>query len=466
MLSLGFLIGAGAAYFSWTYGIVVDTVMLQNILETDTGEAFGLFSIELVAAMIIGALLPIYLVWKAPVGYQNFWRESRAKLFSMTFALLIIAIALVPFSANYASFFREYKHVRYYSAPLFPIYSAGKYIAKANAKPHPTKDQMEVVAADAKVVHPDKKHDLIVLIVGETGRWDHFGLNGYERDTNPRLSKRKGVISFTHMTSCGTSTAVSVPCMFSSDPRSDFNGDSIYYKLNALDTLKENNVAVLWRDNNSSSKGVAERVDYQSFRSSDINTVCDPECRDTGMLVGLDNYVEQHPDQDVVVVLHALGSHGPEYYKRYPAAFEKFKPVCKSNQLASCSHEEIVNAYDNTMLFNDFFIDKSIAWLENYSNDYHTALFYVADHGESLGENDVYLHGMPFAFAPESQKHVGAIAWVNEGSEYKYEDVVKNKDVPFSQDNFYCSVLSLLDVETSICGHEQSVFYPHTEQDQ
>ncbi|OCH73448.1 phosphoethanolamine transferase [Vibrio breoganii] len=462
VLIIGFLIGASAAYFSWTYGIVVDTVMLRNIAETDSSEAFGLLSVELVMVIVLGALVPAYLVYKAPVGYQGILKEIRAKLFSIMLAIVMIAAALVPYSANYASFFREYKSVRFYSAPLFPLYSVGKYFGKSNVSPLKPESEMINVAPDAKIEHSDpNKHDLIVLIVGETGRADHFSLNGYKRQTNPRLSKRKGVISFSHMTSCGTSTAVSVPCMFSPDSRDEFDSKSIYNELNALDTLHENNVAVLWRDNNSSSKGVAERVDYQSFKSSDLNTICDPECRDTGMLVGLDDYVDKHPNQDIVIVLHAMGSHGPEYFKRYPQVFEQFTPVCKSNQLAKCSSDEIINAYDNTMLFTDFFIDSSIDWLDQYSGQYKTALLYVSDHGESLGENDVYLHGMPFAFAPEVQKHVAAVAWLNDSSTFKYQDVVKNKEVPFTQDNFYCSVLSLLDVNTEFCPHEKSIFFEH-----
>ncbi|CAM3064975.1 phosphoethanolamine transferase [Vibrio rarus] len=460
VLILGFFIGASAAYFSWTYGVVIDTTMLQNMWQTDTAEAFGLLSIKLVLVMLIGAVLPAYLIGKTSLNYQSIWLEIRAKALSIVLALFIIVLALLPFSANYASFFREYKSVRFYSAPLFPIYSFSKFFKTAHKDLLKPAEQMINVVPDAKIEHKNSnKHSLIVLIVGETGRADHFSLNGYHRPTNPQLSQRKGVISFSHMTSCGTSTAVSVPCMFSSDPRRDFDSKSIYNKLNVLDTLKENNVAVLWRDNNSSSKGVAERVEYQSYKSSDLNTICNPECRDTGMLVGLDDYVKQHAKQDIVVVLHSMGSHGPEYYKRYPEKFAQFAPVCKSNQLDKCSSEQIINAYDNTILFTDHFIDQSIDWLDTYSGQYETALLYISDHGESLGEDDIYLHGMPYAFAPEVQKHVAAIAWLNDSSPFKYQDVVKNKDLPFSQDNFYCSVLSLLEVNTHHCSHNDSIFF-------
>ncbi|MPW36143.1 phosphoethanolamine transferase [Vibrio sp. B1Z05] len=459
LLILGFFIGASAAYFSWTYGVVVDKTMLQNMIQTDTAEAFGLLSTQLVIVMVIFAVVPALFIYKVSLNYRSLFVESRAKLISILLSVVIILLTLLAYSANYASFFREYKSVRYYSAPLFPIYSAGKYFKGDHKDLLKPADQMQNVAPDAKIVHKVKDtHELIVLIVGETGRADHFSLNGYPRETNPLLSKRKGVISFSKMTSCGTSTAVSVPCMFSSDTRTQFSSKSIYNKLNALDTLKDNNVAVLWRDNNSSSKGVAERVEYQSFKSPDTNTICDPECRDTGMLVGLDDYVSQHPNQDIVVVLHSMGSHGPEYYKRYPARFEKYTPVCKGNQLNKCSSEEIINAYDNTMLFTDYFIDQSIDWLDTYSKQYRTALLYISDHGESLGEDDIYLHGMPYAFAPEVQKHVAAITWLNDSSPFKYKDVVKNKDLPFSQDNFYCSVLSLLEVQTETCPHEASIF--------
>ncbi|GAD80811.1 phosphoethanolamine transferase [Vibrio ezurae] len=459
ILIAGFFIGASAAYFAWTYGVVVDTTMLQNMLQTDTAEAFGLLSTQLVLVVAAFAVLPAVLIYRASLHYQSLFIEIRAKIISVMLAIVVIMLALLAYSANYASFFREYKSVRYYSAPLFPIYSVGKYFKGNHSDLLKPAAEMENVSPDAKIVHTTKDaHQLIVLIVGETGRADHFSLNGYSRQTNPKLTQRKGVISFSNMTSCGTSTAVSVPCMFSSDSRKQFSSDSIYDKLNALDTLSMNKVAVLWRDNNSTSKGVAKRVEYQSFKSPDTNTVCDPECRDTGMLIGLDDYVSQHPDQDIVIVLHSMGSHGPEYYKRYPAKFEHYTPVCKSNQLDKCSSEEIINAYDNTILYTDHFIDQSIEWLDTYSKHYRTALLYMSDHGESLGEDDIYLHGMPYAFAPEVQKHVAAIAWLSDSSPFKAQEVMKNKDRPFSQDNFYCSVLSLLEVQTKTCPSGASIF--------
>ena len=171
----------------------------------------------------------------------------------------------------------------------------------------------------------DDQKELVIVVVGETARADHFALNGYPRPTNPRLAGESQLISFNNVSSCGTSTAISVPCMFAFNDRRSFDVDESRYLENALDVIARAGVDVLWRDNNSSSKGVADRVEYQDYKSRELNPVCDEECRDIGMLQGLQAYIDSRP-KDVLIVLHQMGSHGPAYYKRYPPEFEKFTP--------------------------------------------------------------------------------------------------------------------------------------------
>ena len=247
-----------------------------------------------------------------------------------------------------------------------------------------------------------------------------------------------------------------------------FNKDDYSYKKgistqNVVDVLTHTkDIKVLWRDNNSSSKGVANRVDYEDFRTSKTNTICDDECRDEGMLVGLDAYIKKNKNNDILIVLHQMGNHGPAYYKRYPKAYEKFKPVCKTNQLEQCTQEEVSNAYDNAILYTDYFLSKTINFLKSYSKDYETGMIYMSDHGESLGENGLYLHGMPYFMAPDEQKRVASFMWLGQGDIREDIDVDKLKSYAnkqFSQDNLFHTLLSFFEVETKVYNKKLDILY-------
>ena len=251
--------------------------------------------------------------------------------------------------------------------------------------------------------------------------------------------------------------------MFSIFGKADYDYKKGISTENILDVLKHtNDIQILWRDNNSDSKGVALRVDFEDFRTSKTNTICDEECRDEGMLVGLDKYIEKNKDKDILIVLHQMGNHGPAYYKRYPKEFEKFTPVCKSNQLEDCTKEEVSNGYDNAILYTDYFLSKVINFLKPYSNNYETAMLYMSDHGESLGENGLYLHGLPYFMAPDEQKHIGSLMWFG-GKDIKEDiDIEKlstYKDETFSQDNLFHTLLGLFEVDTKVYKKEMDILY-------
>jgi len=190
-------------------------------------------------------------------------------------------------------------------------------------------------------------------------------------------------------------------------------------------------------------------VQYEDFRSPKINPVCDTECRDEGMLAGLQQYIDLHPRGDILIVLHQMGNHGPAYYKRYPPAFEKFKPACKESDLSRCSREEIVNAYDNAILYTDHFLAKAIELLKKNDSRFETALFYVSDHGESLGENGIYLHGMPKSIAPEAQLHVPAVMWFGRNFHAVTPSALREKSkMRFSHDNVFHTILGFFEIES------------------
>ena len=457
LLILVVVISSLTNYFMNAYNVVIDHTMIQNIVQTNIDESFDLLSMKQIIYFVFLGLIPAYLIYKSDINYRGFKSEAVSKLKYAALSILIIGSSVLIFSKHYSSFFREHKPLRYTINPTYWIYSAGNYIHKTrNSGPVIVKK----IGEDAKVVDKDDdKSELVILVVGEAARADHFSLNGYGKKTNPLLEKEE-LVNFSNMYSCGTSTAESVPCMFSIFGRDSYDYEKSIGTENILDVLNRTGfVNILWRDNNSDSKGVATRMQYEDFRTSKNNTVCDTECRDEGMLVGLDEYIQKHKKEDILIVLHQMGNHGPAYYKRYPKKFEKFTPVCKSNQFEECTQEEINNAYDNAILYSDYFLNKSIDFLKQYDKTHETALIYLSDHGESLGENGLYLHGLPYFMAPDSQKHVGSFIWF--GEELKKEvDISKlenNSKKQYSQDNLFHTLLGLFEVQTKIYDKDKDI---------
>jgi len=344
-----------------------------------------------------------------------------------------------------------------YTNPTFYLYSTGKFVYDTFYKRENT---LKPLGRDAKQVKTaQERRRLVFMVVGEAARANRFSLNGYERQTNPLLSK-ENIINLSHVSSCGTSTAISVPCMFSHLERRNYNDATAKNTENVIDIVHHAGVSVLWRDNNSDSKGVAIRVPYEDFRSPQKNTLCDEECRDEGMLVGLQEYINAQKG-DILIVLHQMGNHGPAYYKRYPKAFETFTPTCKTNQVEQCTPEEIGNAYDNAIVYTDYFLSKTIALLKENETAFETALVYMADHGESLGEKGLYLHGIPYFMAPREQTHVGALLWFGKGFETR-EEVQKlrtNAENAYSHDNLFHTLLGLMRIETSVYDKTKDILF-------
>jgi lipid A ethanolaminephosphotransferase len=448
------LLSAAAAYFMDSYGIVINSEMLQNVLQTNPSEARDLLNLKLLAYLVVLGVLPAIGVGKVKLRWRGFRVEVLARAQLLGGVLLLMVVTVLTFGNFYASFVREHKALRSYANPTYFSLSVvklvnGVFAARADKTLTP-------IGTDAHLPAVDPHRELVVLVVGETARADRFSLNGYGRDTNPLLSQA-GVISFTDFHACGTSTAVSVPCMFALEGSAG-NSSKAANQENLLDVLQRAGANVFWMDNNSDSKGVALRVPYQSYKSPESNPVCDEECRDVGMLVPLQAYIDAHPQGDIFVVLHQMGNHGPAYFKRYPREFEKFKPACQNNDLNQCSRAEIDNAYDNAILYTDYFLAQLIDLLKQYSGKFETAMFYVSDHGESLGEGGVYLHGLPKAIAPIAQLHVPAIMWVGHSfDEIDVPALRKKGGAPFTHDNLFHTILGFLEVETAIYRPEMNI---------
>ena len=463
LLIITLVVSAFTAYFMDTYHVVIDDSMIRNTLQTNLSESSDLFTPKLIVYVLILAITPSYFIFKTKIKYKSFKEESFKKLKTLFLSLVIILIILFSFSKFYTSFFREHKSLRFYINPIYWIYSIGNYANKTLTNGLIVVKEIGKDATIKLDKHEEiEKKELVIMVVGEAARANRFSLNGYEKETNPLL-KQEEIVNFSNMYSCGTSTAESVPCMFSIFDKADYDYKKGISTENILDVLKHTNyINILWRDNNSDSKGVALRVDFEDYRTSKTNTICDEECRDEGMIIGLDEYIKNNQGKDILIVLHQMGNHGPAYYKRYPKEFEKFTPVCKSNQLEQCTQEEVSNAYDNAILYTDYFLSKVINFLKPYSNNYETAMLYMSDHGESLGENGIYLHGLPYFMAPDEQKHIGSIMWFG-GKDIKEDiDIEKlnsYKNQPFSQDDLFHTLLGLFEVETNVYKKEMDILH-------
>jgi lipid A ethanolaminephosphotransferase len=450
-LAVLFITSAATAYFMDTYNVVIDQDMLRNALATDAAETADLMTLRFWLYLGLLGLLPTWLLTRVELPPQKAGQAALSRVKLAGGALLLIVSLAVISSGFFIPFMREHKELRFYSNPLTPVYAVYKLGKKRLARePAP----LQAIGTDAHIGAEDPDRELVIVVVGETARADRFSLNGYDRETNPRLA-REDVISFHQVSACGTSTAISVPCMFDMEPQASFDIDAAGSMENVLDVLHHAGVSLLWRDNNSSSKGVADRIPYEDFRTPELNPVCDEECRDEGLLAGLREHIAAQPGGDILVVLHQMGSHGPAYYKRYPEAFRVFQPTCDTSQIDNCSKEAIGNTYDNTILYTDHFLAEVIELLSEYDEDFDTAMIYVGDHGESLGEFGVYLHGLPAWMAPEAQTRVPMLMWF--GDHYDDADTAALRQLansPVSHDELFHTLLGLFEVDTEVYDSE------------
>jgi len=456
-----FLVGiivtaACASYFMGNYGVVIDKKMIVNVLETDVREASELLTWPLFLHVFFLGFLPSALLVLTRVRFRPWKSELLIRGGVVLVSALVLAGIVFGNFKELILFDRNNKELRMYINPTYPFYSLFRVLNRdMNAR---GRQAPQVIAADA-VKAKGTPRTVVVLVVGETARAQEFSLNGYQRDTNPELGKR-GVFNFTDVTSCGTDTAESVPCMFSHLGRAHFSRNKAKQFENLLDVLQRAGVSVVWRDNNSGSKGVADRVQYEDLSNAGDSTICaSGECYDDVLLKGLDRVLNKSQG-DILVVLHQKGSHGPSYYRRSPDAFKRFLPECSQDNVQDCDTGRIVNAYDNTILYTDHVLAKVIDLLS--SQPYAAAMIYFSDHGESLGEKNIYLHGLPYSIAPEQQTHIPMIFWASPGF-FRQQGMEPAKlkslrSARYSHDNLFHSLLGLYRIRTSMYRPELDIF--------
>ncbi|HBV6368539.1 TPA: phosphoethanolamine transferase EptA [Klebsiella aerogenes] len=452
VISLFILLSASVQYFIWTFGVVIDRSMIANIFDTTPAESFALLSTQMVIVLGLSGLLMVLVAWWIKVRKPaSFWRGAAMRLLNIAVSALLIVLVAALFYKDYASVFRNNKELVKSLSPSNSIVALNSWYA------HNRMDNLPLVkiGEDAKqkaVMHNGARKNLTIVVLGETSRAENFSLGGYDRETNPRL-KQDDVVYFPKTTSCGTATAVSVPCMFSNMPRAHYDEELAHHQEGVLDILQRAGVQVLWNDNDGGCKGACDRVPHQNVTNLNLSGECiDGECYDDVLFHNLDSYID-NLQQDGIIVLHTIGSHGPTYYNRYPAEFKKFTPTCDTNEIQSCTQQQLTNTYDNTILYVDYVVDKAIKLLQSKQDRFITSLVYLSDHGESLGEDGVYLHGLPYSIAPDTQKHVPMLLWLSPDYQQRYgvssqclQQQAKTND--YSQDNLFSTLLGLLGVDT------------------
>lgn len=452
-----------AAYFMDAYGVMLDTNMIHNALETDVAETVELLTPRFFVYFFLLGVLPSIFISIIPVAYKPFTKQLQRNFFNILVLFSLMAVILVIYFGDYAPLYRSNRHIRHLINPVNFVKSTinnVKRLIRSDSK------KIKVIGMDAVIDSSNKnqlKKTLTILVVGETARAKNFSLNGYSRLTNPVLSQ-KDVIYFDNVYSCGTATATSVPCMFSLLTHENYNDTQAKQTEGLLDVLKHAGVNVFWRNNNSGCKGVCDRVKYENMAFLKDPDLCNgSECYDEILLKGLQEYVNSI-DKDTLIVLHQKGSHGPSYYLRVPKRFKKFKPICQTSQVNECSQESLVNAYDNTILYSDYFLGRVIDFLKTNSKKFNTGMIYVSDHGESLGENNIYLHGLPYFLAPDEQIHVPFVLWLSVGLAENLEidsECLKNESKNrFSHDNLFHSILGLMRINTEVYNAEMNLFWP------
>jgi lipid A ethanolaminephosphotransferase len=452
------VVAAGATHFMQAFGVYLDPTMLRNALRTDVGEARELMSLGFAGRLLLQAVLPIVLLWGVTLRRRTWGRAFGLRLLWIVGAVAVLVGTVMAVFQPFSSLMRNHKEIRYLITPTNVLWSAGSVVAadlKGAAKPR------QPIGLDAKPgpqMQARTRPTVLVVVVGETARAANWGLSGYARQTTPELAKIPSLVNFRQVTSCGTNTETSVPCLFAPVGRRDYDEATIRGSESLLHVLKRAGVGVLWRDNQSGCKGVCDGLPNEEVLTLNPPGLCaDGRCLDEGLLHGLDERLAQAQGTQVIV-LHQLGNHGPSYFRRYPDAFAKFQPACTKDDLRQCSPAEIVNAYDNALLYTDHVLAALIGRLQARAATVDSAVLYVSDHGESLGEANLFLHGLPYAIAPDVQKQVPMVMWFSEGLSASAgidTDCLRRRAAqPAAHDHLFHTVLGLTGVQTSLHAPE------------
>jgi lipid A ethanolaminephosphotransferase len=445
---IGFLLIASSVifYYRQNYGVAVDEGVIlsgfDSIKERNFVEIYDLLGLKLLPIIIFMGIMPCIPLFYLKVEYPGIIKEWLTRILGII--LIIITLAGLIF-INYKDVSLTTRVVKSLNREAIPHYSVSSLIKII--KNSFRKDYVFQVLDEQPTTNLDEEI-IGIVVIGETARADHFSLNGYKRKTNPLL-EQQDIINFTNAKACGTLTKISVPCMFYLGEYNNYSEKKARFQSNALDIISAAGVEVAWIENNSSCKNVCERIKTTVLNTNDNDTY------DELLLEQTVSFINNLKKKKGLIVLHSMGSHGPKYYKRYPKKFEQFTPSCQINTPQDCSREELINAYDNTILYTDYILDSLIKILQK--ENLNSFLIYASDHGESLGENGLYLHGVPIQFAPKEQTHIPFLLWHSDS--YKKNNKIKILDTKtnISHENFPHTILESLKIKSKTLQKDKSL---------
>jgi lipid A ethanolaminephosphotransferase len=449
------LLSSVVFYVSLNYGIIFDYGMIESISDNSITEVLPYVSYSTLIFIFVFGIAPSVIIFNVKLTYLSFAGELFSRLKLLLGSLTVLLFIALVFYSNYASVGRNNRDLIGYLTPYALLDSSAKYLQKNVLFPPP---HFELIDTKPKV--SNDREQVTVLVLGQTARAQNFALNGYEKQTN-LFTKNWNVVSFTNMASCGTSKAVSIPCIFSSLDRQDFNRRAANAKQNVLDIIRLAGVDVLWIANdNTSCKGVCKRIKRHKITQSDYPKLChENSCYDEVVIKQLDQKLANLTYSNTLIILHIVGSRGPDYFTKYPSDHRYFIPDCQRRDIQNCTSEELVNAYDNSIAYTDFLLAQIIERLEklNLNKNLETALLYTSDHGESLGEKGIYLHGIPYVFAPKEQLHIPFIVKIF-SSNTNTKCLSEAESLPVSHDNIFDLLLGLTGVQSIAYNVNQDIF--------
>ncbi len=460
VLAVLFIVAAVAVHATWRYGVYLDPAMLRNALKTDAPEVRELITPALWRDLLLLAGPPLLLLSRLDLRRRPLRQALVRRALALGIGSVVVAGALLADFQSLASLMRNHKEVRYLVTPTNVVYSLVRATSSNGVRPAQVRLPIGTDARLGPAWTASARPVLMVVVVGETARSANWGLAGYARQTTPGLAAR-APISFPRVSTCGTDTETSVPCLFARIGRRAYDETRIHREQSLLHLLARTGLDVQWIDNQSGCKGVCDGLPTRQPKPADHPGLCDRErCLDDVLLGELDQVVRPvaagpaAAPAGQVVVLHMLGNHGPAYYRRYPADDAPWQPACQDDDLSRCTREEIVNAYDNALHHTDRVLSAAIDRLRALASTHDVALVYVSDHGESLGEKGLFLHGMPYAIAPDEQKQVPMILWMSDGYAQRFgvdRECLRRQAAAggASHDHLFHSLLGLLDVRTA-----------------
>lgn len=431
LLSFLFIGSSIGYYFIRTYDVMIDDTMMGNVFNTNYSEASAYYSASALLYVLFMGILPSVLLFITKIDY------GRLKGFFKNIGYTLVVCIVIAF-VNITNWPWIDRHSTVGGSLVLPwsyVINSFRYqnsVREANRE--------EIILPDATIT--DDVKSVVVLVIGESARRDHFSLYGYERETNPRLSRIDGLKAY-KANSSATYTTAGVKAIL------EYRDCGELYEI-LPNYLFRNGVDVVWRSSNWGQPPLhIDRYQTSTDVAAQYEGVSDS--LDESLIAGLRNLVETSQKNKMLIVLHTSTSHGPAYTTRYPPEFELFKPVCNTVEMSKCPHDQLMNAYDNTIVYTDYLLSEVIGQLQSLT-DWKSCMIYVSDHGESLGEKNLYMHGVPMSVAPAEQYEIPFIVWRSDGT-----DSCRQLDL-IGQHHVFHSVLRFLGIGSPVFDDGYCIF--------